>query len=165
MASDRSKAPYASSDDVAQVRRLFDALVRRAGDPESVELEVLSVSERALYVLRAAADEVARGGFEQLYFFLPHLAAEATGAAQLVKARAFARLFERANAIAFEEGPRKRAQSEFKRMMKAVGGTDAAGELGRLDDEFDALMANPSTSLDAYLAAFAEDRAFEFRAE
>jgi Domain of unknown function (DUF4375) len=145
---------------------VFDEMVTRAGAPDDEKhsaFEELSEAERAVYVLRAAADQVTRGGFEQLYFFLPHLAGETEAAAELVKARAFRRLFERANAVAFADGPRKRSQSEFRRMMKALQRGDAADVLAPLDDEFDGLMRDPATSLDGYLAVFIETRPFEFR--
>jgi len=144
---------------------VFDEMVTRAGAPDDEKhsaLEELSEAERAVYVLRAAADQVTRGGFEQLYFFLSHLAGETEAAAELVKARAFRRLFERANAVAFADGPRKRSQSEFRRMMKTLQRRDAADVLARLDAEFDGLMGNPATSLDGYLAVFIETRPFHF---
>jgi hypothetical protein len=152
--------PHASPDDVALVRGLHRRLVQRVGEPEAADLtlELLTPGERALYVLVAAADQVGRGGFEQLFYFLPELAQEAAASAELVKARRFQRLFEQATAIAFDEPKRKRSGSEFRRMMSAVEG----GDLGRLDDEFDALMTYPSTRLETFLVRYVHSSAHEF---
>jgi hypothetical protein len=123
-------------------------------------LDALSAGERALFVLLAAADEVQGGGFEQFFYILPDLAPEAPASAELVKARRFQRLFEQANAVAFGERARKRASGEFRRMMRAVEGSVEG--LGRLDDEFDALMAEPGTRVEAFLARYVHGAPHEF---
>jgi hypothetical protein len=139
-------------------------LIARVGEPEAADvvLDALSAGERALYVLLAAADQIARGGFEQFFYFLPHLAAEAAAAAERVKARAFRPLFEQANEVAVAEPPRKRAQSEFRRMMRAV--ESASHQLATLDDEFDALMADPNTRIEASLVMYMRATPAEFAA-
>jgi hypothetical protein len=93
-----------------------------------------------------------------LFYFLPDLGKEAAASAELGKARQFQPLFEQAAEVAFEEPPRKRSRSEFRRMMSAVEG----GELGRLDQEFDALMAEPSTRLEAFLVRYVQSAPHEF---
>jgi hypothetical protein len=153
---------HASDEDIALVRDHYRRLLTRVGEPDGDErqLDALSAGERALYVLMTAADLVGRGGFEQFLYFAPGLAAVAPDAAQLVTARRLQAVFERANAIAFDEPPRKRGRSEFRRMIRAVE-VDSE-RLARLDAEFDALMADRSTRAEAFLARYIEHAPHDF---
>jgi hypothetical protein len=138
------------------VRDLYRRLIERVGEPDGSDIDVgaLTPGERALYVLITAVDFVAAGGFEQLFYTVPPVAAAAPASAELVTARKFQSIFERANAIAFAEPARKRPQSEFRRMLTAVESNSDA--MGLLDDELEALMANSSTRIEALLVRYIE---------
>ncbi|RKQ88239.1 uncharacterized protein DUF4375 [Solirubrobacter pauli] len=136
--------------------------MERVGEPGHLgaEVDALTPGERALYVLMTAVELVGSGGFEQFFYERPELALAAATSAKLVKARKFMAIFEQANAIAFVEPPRKRAVSEFRRMLKAV--ESSADELARLDTELDALMANSATRIEALLLRYIQGAPQEF---
>jgi len=168
--SSRAGPPRAGVDEVALIRRLYEALEKRVGEADSKEvvrdpngaLAPLSAGERALYVLVAATDEVTRNGFEGLYYSLEHLArATAPDAADQVTAGAFRRLFDAANQVAFSEAPRKRAQSESRRIMHAV--RKANPGIRALDTEFESLMADDTRRIEAALAAYVRAHPDEFQ--
>lgn len=146
--------PHASDADIALVRELYQRL-------DGVPLETLSPGEQVLFTLITAADQIVLGGFESFYYATPELAAAAPAAAEHVTARKVCALFEQANAIAFAEPPRKRSQSEFRRMMRAV--ESSSDRLAQLDDAFDALMADPATRIEAFLARYIATHPLEFR--
>ncbi|MBE2320961.1 DUF4375 domain-containing protein [Solirubrobacter sp. CPCC 204708] len=155
--------PSASPEDVARIHDHYRRLVERVGEPERepLFLEALSAGEQALYVLIAACEQIQLGGFEQLFVVAPALAPLAPDAAALVKARRFQRLFEQANAVAFDEPPRKRASSEFRRMVRAV---ESSGErLTALDEAFDGLMADAHERIETHLVRYAESVPHEFK--
>jgi hypothetical protein len=151
-----SGSPHASDGDIAFVRDLYRRLLVRVGDPDGdrQRLGTVSDGERALYTLMAAAEEIGRGGFEQLFYVAPAIAAAAPDAAQLITARKLQAVFEQANVVAFGAGPAKRSGSEFRRMLRAV--EFGSERLARLDAEFDALMADRSTRAEAFLVRYIE---------
>jgi hypothetical protein len=149
-------APYASDGDIAFVRDLYRGLIERVGEPDGVgqRLEALSAGERALYTLMTAADMVGSGGFEQFFYSAPKLAAAAPESAQLITARRLQAVLGRANAVAFGAGPAKRRGSEFRRMLRVI--ESESERLARLDDEFDAIVADRSARAEAFLVRYVE---------
>ncbi|MDA0179353.1 DUF4375 domain-containing protein [Solirubrobacter phytolaccae] len=137
----------------AAIRALYD---RIGDDPRSP-------GEEALRVLITAADEVAAGGFEQLYYFEPDIARRAPVCARLVTARRFERLFEAANAIAFEDPEPKRRRTAARRMLRAV--ESHGDQLAQLDNAFDALMADDAERIEVHLARYVEYHPHEFETE